>query len=105
MENNIIPTTTPSFTDPQEFPRENLLPFSEILTMSFTIYSKRKMDLGLDLRPLWAKSGHLDHTPASQMQSWSFAPWFETVFVQNHSSRHSGQNTETQNKVQGLFVI
>lgn len=71
--------------------------------MSFHIDSKRKMDLGLDLRSLWAKSEHLDHAPASQMQS--LAPWLETAFVQNHLSRHSGQNSDTQNKVQGLFVI
>lgn len=98
-------TTTPSFTDPQELPQDNLLPFSEILCLLGLIAREKQMDLGLDLRSLWTKSGHLDHTPASQMQSWSFAPWLETVFVQNHLSRHSGQNSEAQNNVQGLFVI
>lgn len=97
--------TTPSFTDSPRAPMGQPSPFLWN-TVSFRIDSKRKkIDLGLDLRSLWAKSGHLDHTPASQMQSWSFAPWLETVFVQNHLSRHSGQNSETQNKVQGLAVI
>lgn len=49
MENYIIPTTKPSSTEPQELIGDNLFPFSEILTSSFRISSKRKMDLGFHL--------------------------------------------------------
>lgn len=77
MENYIIPATKPSSTEPQELTGDNLFPFSEILTISFRISSKRKMDLGFHLRSLWARSRCLNCAPASQMQSLSLAFWFE----------------------------
>ena len=76
MENYIVPTTKPSSTDPRELTGDNLLPFSKILTISFRIDSKRKMDLGFHSRSPWARSRRPNHAPASQTQSLSSALWF-----------------------------